>query len=181
MVKDIFEIYLKKTGQTFQEIMGGAMGFGINAIIKIIREEALPQNKKIIWYYANKHDLQCDSVSYRLEPINESETRIFAFCVEGGGAEVYRLADNAIVERGQSVGILDEEEDPAINWEKYFADWEAWWKHFEIDHKENWIYIFPIFIHDEIKTFVKEKTISYKPKSKATKKAIEYWERSFTK
>lgn len=180
MAKDIIDIYLKKTGQTFNELMSGASFYGIDKIELIIREEALPQNKKIKFYYANDHDLECDIVSYKLIPIKGSEIKLFEFGVDGGGACVYKLKDGSIEERGSSGGILDEPEDPIKEWKRFFENWELWWDHFENTHK-NWIYFCPLFINDDIKSFMEKKVSSYKVKGKTVFSNIELWKRLLVK
>ena len=50
--------------------------------------------------------------------------KLFEFGVEGGGGSVFKLPDNPVVERGDSGGFLDEEEDPHRSWEKVFDRWE---------------------------------------------------------
>ncbi len=51
---------------------------------------------------------------------------LFEFGVEGGGGTVYQLPDKTIIEKGSSGGMLEEEEDPHIDWGKPFKSWEAW-------------------------------------------------------
>jgi hypothetical protein len=74
------------------------------------------------------------------------EIKIFEYGVEGGGADVYLLPDNSVVERGNGGGIFDD--DPIMNWENKYESWEAWWKKFT--SRENWIWLFPVFIHESI-------------------------------
>ena len=91
----------------------------------------------------------------------QKELLIFEFGVDGGEASVFRMPDNSVVERGSSGGILDEEEYPVTKWEKAFESWEEWWKQFVIQHGKNWIGFYPLFIHEDLKTFIASKVSNY--------------------
>ena len=103
------------------------------------------------------------------------EVKLFEFGADGGGASVYKLPDDSIAERGSSGGILDEEEDPVKKWERLSPSWEAWWSNFKNTHKENWIHFSPLFIHDDIKSFIQNEVDNYKPNNKETRNSIENW------
>ena len=81
--------------------------------------------------------------------------KVFEYGLEGGGATVYRLPDNKVIEKGSTGGILDEEEDPFRDWEKIFENWDVWWLDFTSQNQNEWIYFYPIFIHPDIKQLVK--------------------------
>jgi len=80
---------------------------------------------------------------------------LFEFGTEGGGASVYTLPDNTVIEKGSCGGILDDEEDSIKEWEKVYDNWDAWWSKFTSEHQEQWIYFYPIFIHTDIKKSIK--------------------------
>jgi len=79
----------------------------------------------------------------------ENETLLFEYGVEGGGASVFRLPDQTIVERGSSGGMLDDDEDPYRTWETPYGSWDAWWQHFT-SYKQ-WFMFSPIFLHPSIR------------------------------
>jgi hypothetical protein len=87
--------------------------------------------------------------------------KLFEFGAEGGGAAVYRLPSNEVIERGSSGGMLDEEEDPIRHWEEKFPNWEFWWSNFKREHGEHWIFFYPIFIHEDIRSSIKESIDHY--------------------
>ena len=66
MSEEAIQLYLKQTGQPMKELMAGASAFGISKIIKIIKEEALPQKKKIEYFYKDDTAKNNDELSYRL-------------------------------------------------------------------------------------------------------------------
>ncbi len=82
--------------------------------------------------------------------------KLFEFGVEGGGSSVFKLPDNTVVERGDSGGFLDEEEDPHRSWEKVFDSWETWWRQFINKHQSSWICFYPIFMDEQVKPLIKE-------------------------
>lgn len=84
-----------------------------------------------------------------------SEILLFDFGTDGGGATVFKLLNNKVVERGSSGGILDEEEDPIKKREKIYESWEDWWASFTNKHKTRWINFYPLFIHSDIKPMIK--------------------------
>lgn len=91
-----------------------------------------------------------------------SEIILFEFGTEGGGAIVYKLLNNKVVEKGSSGGMLDdEEEDPIKEWEETFDSWENWWSNFISEHKENWIYFYPLFISEDIKANIQTSVDNY--------------------
>jgi hypothetical protein len=48
--------------------------------------------------------------------MSTTEIILFEFGLEVGGATVYKLADNRVMEKGSSGGILYEDEDPIRKW-----------------------------------------------------------------
>lgn len=76
---------------------------------------------------------------------------LFEFGTEGGGASVYKLPDNTVMENGSSGGIMDEDEDPIMQWKKIYDNWDAWWLSFTSKNQDQWIYFYPIFIHPDVK------------------------------
>ena len=82
------------------------------------------------------------------------ELLLLEYGTEGGGAEVFQLPDNTVVERGSSGGMLDEEESPVTTWEKKFDSFAAWWQDFLRVYDYKWIYFYPVFIHASIQVYV---------------------------
>lgn len=87
--------------------------------------------------------------------------KLFKFGTEGGGATVYRLSSNEVIEIGSSGGMLDEEEDPIRRWEEKSPSWESWWSNFMSKHGAYWLFFYPIFIHEDIKSSIKESVDHY--------------------
>jgi hypothetical protein len=57
--------YLKMTGQTMQELMGGEFSYGMTFIIEELVPKCLKEKKKIVW-----KDLSCpDEMSYKLKRV----------------------------------------------------------------------------------------------------------------
>ena len=108
--KDIIGIYLKATGQTFRELMGGGMAYGPTEIERIIREEALPQNKKIIWYYANDLNFKCDKLSFRLIPIRKTKKKKYV-AYEKIGKQLTEKEKNALKKKWSSREKLTKQEE----------------------------------------------------------------------
>ncbi len=46
---DNLQLYLTRTGQTYQDVMGGAVAYGEEYIIEQLIPKALKDNKKIVW------------------------------------------------------------------------------------------------------------------------------------
>lgn len=78
---------------------------------------------------------------------------VFEYGVEGGGGSVYQFADGSIVETGSSGGFLDEDEDPIINWEKKYKNWDSWWMEFIRQFQNEWVRVYPKYINDSLKGF----------------------------
>jgi hypothetical protein len=87
--------------------------------------------------------------------------RIFEVGAEGGGCEVFRYENGIVIEKGSSGGMLDEDEDPFVSWEKKYGNFEHWFKEFKIKHKDFWIYLYPVYISEEIRSFVMEEVKNY--------------------
>ncbi|WP_462252779.1 hypothetical protein [Ferruginibacter sp.] len=100
---------------------------------------------------------------------------LFEFGADGGGAIIYRLPNNKVIEAGSSGGIMDEAEDPVKKWKKEFENWEAWWKNFTDTHQDFWIFFSPLFIHDDIKAFIKEAVENYNYKNRDVTDRKERW------
>jgi hypothetical protein len=66
-----------------------------------------------------------------------------------------------VIEKGSSGGMLDEDEDPFVSWEKKYISFEHWFKEFKIKHKDFWIYLYPVYISEEIRSFVMEEVKNY--------------------
>lgn len=81
---------------------------------------------------------------------------LFAFGAEGGGAEVFLLPDNRVVEKGSSGGILDEEDDPPKSWEVTYDNWQSWWDKFTQENGSFWVYFHPIQIHELAKPSIRK-------------------------
>jgi hypothetical protein len=108
------------------------------------------------------------------------EIKLFEFGSDGGGTKVFILNDNSIIERGISGGILDEVEDPIINWERKFESWEIWWQQFKKTHESFWVYFYPIFIHQNIKPFIKTELDNYEYSRKEASSQLETWDRKLS-
>jgi len=82
--------------------------------------------------------------------------------VDGGGFDVYRMANGKVEESGSSGGMMDdEEEDPIISWSKPFDSFELWWENFKKEQRDFWICFYPVFIHDDIKPFIRTEIEKY--------------------
>lgn len=82
------------------------------------------------------------------------ELLLLEYGAEGGGAKVFQLPGNTVVERGSSGGILDDEEDPVTKWEKEFDSFDAWWQDFLGGYGYKWVYFYPVFIHPSLHVHV---------------------------
>ena len=101
---------------------------------------------------------------------------IFQYGVEGGGCSVYQtLDDGSIIENGSSGGILDEEEDPIINWNKKYNNWEMWWNVFIKNFQSNWIRVHPTYIDISLKDFFITEISNYKSDELDYKYYCEKW------
>lgn len=58
------EKYLKRTGQDENEITGGLCFYGFDRVLELVAE-AESKEKKLVFYYATDHDLECGIVSYK--------------------------------------------------------------------------------------------------------------------
>ena len=86
---------------------------------------------------------------------------LFEYGSSTGGAIVYRLHNNKVVEKGSSGGITGEDGDPIREWESEYDNWETWWQGFTNKHKEYWIWFYPVIIHEELKDFIKQAVDNY--------------------
>ena len=111
--------------------------------------------------------------------MSTSETILFKYGFEGGGATVYRCQNNKVIEKGSSGDILDEEEDPIKTWEKIYDNWETWWLNFTTQNQDFWIYFYPSFIHDDIKQFIQVAVDNYKSNRDYTNQK-ENWNQSLS-
>lgn len=59
------EKYLKMSGQTKQELFGGAQAFGMEFIYNELVPKALKENKKIVW----RDEGGIDEISYSFEEL----------------------------------------------------------------------------------------------------------------
>lgn len=64
--KTDLDLYLDKTGQTFQYIMEGARAYGLPFIVGELIPQALKEEKKIVW---KDDDSELGLVSYTLEDL----------------------------------------------------------------------------------------------------------------
>ena len=81
---------------------------------------------------------------------------------EGGGCEVFRYENGIVIEKGSGGGMLDEDEDPFVSWEHKFQKFEDWFQDFKNKHKDFWIHLYPLFISDEISSFILDEVNNYK-------------------
>jgi hypothetical protein len=92
---------------------------------------------------------------------------LFEFGADGGGAEVFRHADGTVTEEGSSGGMIDDidedgkPEDPVTTWRRVFPDFPAWWADFEAQLGSHWICFYPLFIHPEVRGFIRERVVTY--------------------
>lgn len=61
------EKYLKKTGQTKQELFAGEFSYGFHFIVDELIPKAIKENKKIVWKTEDVKVL--DLITYELIPI----------------------------------------------------------------------------------------------------------------
>ncbi len=87
--------------------------------------------------------------------------KLLSLGVDGGGFDVFEMANKTIVESGSSGGILDEDEDPMKNWNKKFETLEDWWRYFTTNHSNHWICFSLSFIDVSVKEFVLQKVTDY--------------------
>ena len=104
-------------------------------------------------------------------------TILFEFGTEGGGATIYRVQHNKIIEKASSGGIVDEKEDPFKEWEEEFENWEVWWQNFTNKNKEFWIFYYPKFIHDDVKPFIQSAIDNYTSTNQDVSHHKEKWNR----
>ena len=82
--------------------------------------------------------------------------RYFKYGCEGGGETLYRDAGNGKIlfyTEGSSGGI--EPDEPVKTWKRNYTDFEDFWKN-RFTENEQWFRFYPIFIHEEIKGFIKQ-------------------------
>ena len=129
----------------------------------------------MLFFVINRYMAYVNAITINTSAMEK--TLLFEFGTEGGGAEVYRLPDNRVLEMGSSGGMLDdEEEDPVRSWEVMFVDFEHWWKHFLTQNGSFWIYFYPIFMHDEVKPIIKSSVEQYISQNGAEAGHHEKWE-----
>lgn len=63
------EEYLKKTGQTFQELMSGSVQYGPDFILNELVVTAIKDNKKIVWKPKLVDGQDVGLLNYELQPI----------------------------------------------------------------------------------------------------------------
>lgn len=81
--------------------------------------------------------------------MEKQKVLITSMGVEGGGFDVYLLPDGSVIEEGSSGGILDEEEDPHIHWEKLYASPDSWWSEYIQNHPNFWYHLHVLYIHPD--------------------------------
>jgi hypothetical protein len=106
---------------------------------------------------------------------------LFEYGTEGGGATVCRLPNNKVIEEGSSGGISGDEDDPVKEWKKEFESWEAWWQNFTTLYPKYWIYFYPVFIHNDIKAFIKQAVENYNYKDRDISRQLENWNFTLTR
>jgi len=107
--------------------------------------------------------------------MSESETILFDYGTEGGGAIVYQLHDNTVIERGSSGGITGDENDPIKKCQRVFSSFEDWWQNFTDKHKDFWIMFSPQFIHVDIKPLIESAIKKYDYPSIDTTRHKQRW------
>lgn len=60
------ETYIKRTGQTEDEVFAATAFFGTKRIIELV-EQANEKGKKLIYFYASDSDREKDLLSYKFE------------------------------------------------------------------------------------------------------------------
>jgi hypothetical protein len=113
----------------------------------------------------------------KLKSMFLEKIKLFEYGTEGSSTTVFKLADNTVMEKGKSGGILEEDEDPSKDWEKSFDTWEVWWQNFTDTNKEFWIRYHPIFIHDFIKAFIKNAVDKYNSTGSDVSRHTTKWNR----
>ena len=63
---ETLEKYLKRTGQTEAEIMGGSAAYGIYGVLELV-DEAEKKQKKLIFYYETDEDMKMDNLTHKFE------------------------------------------------------------------------------------------------------------------
>ncbi len=112
------------------------------------------------------------------ETIPQSERiLLFEFGTEGGGAEVFLLPDNRVVETGSSGGILDEEDDPHQSWEVTYDNWQTWWDEFKEKHGSFWVHFHPIQIHDLAKPSIRQSIEELRDTTENWTEITRHWQR----
>jgi hypothetical protein len=101
-----------------------------------------------------QHKTTCPTCKQSL-PQEEVLELIFKYGTEGGGSEVYRNAKGEIITSGSSGGMLEEYEDPFIQWTRKYRLWTSFWSEFRRNNK-SWYRYFPLIIHDDAKAEIKK-------------------------
>ena len=81
--------------------------------------------------------------------------------VDGGGAQIYRLANGSFIETSSSGGFLFDEDD-YNEWEETYSSFEAFWEKFKSENGDFWVCFFPLYIDGEIKEFILSELKNYK-------------------
>lgn len=68
-MSDNIDRYIKLTGQTEQDVMGGAATYGPNFIIDELIPKAIAEKKKIVWVPDLKDGQDLGFVKYELQDI----------------------------------------------------------------------------------------------------------------
>jgi hypothetical protein len=82
--------------------------------------------------------------------------KLFEVGADGGGCEVFRYENGIVIEKGSGGGMLDEDEDPFVSWEKKYVSFEHWFKEFQTNMRPLWIFLYPVYISEEVRSFVME-------------------------
>jgi hypothetical protein len=111
------------------------------------------------------------------------EELYFEYGCEGGGAMLFRLLQNDgnyyYSIKGNSFDIGDSGIDHVRHWKKEFKTFEEFWNYF-INSLEKWYMFHVLFIHDELKVFIKEE-LDKMEKDKGYEYKKETWERALKK
>ena len=95
----------------------------------------------------------CNKCHQEIKPTDQA-TLVFKYGWEGGGNQVYRTPDGKITTSGSSGGMLDEEEDPFIQWSRTYRMWSSFWREFKRENK-HWHMLHPMFIHEDYRDQIK--------------------------
>jgi len=90
------------------------------------------------------------------------KVRIFEAGVDGGGMTVFKNPDGSVTEIGDSWGIDLDDEEYVNKWERKFKSFEEWFLDFKTKNGDFWIFFHPVFIDEEIRTFINNEVNNYK-------------------